>query len=129
MARFAIGGILSSSTFLLRFAAYLGFFFLILNMMTVILYIYITTPVLVNSMLIMDAMYVIFFIDVIAIYLARIYKDGVDRPVFIVDWKQSALNGSSPAGDSVARRVWTTNKTSMELESQLEAQVRNSSQR
>ena len=34
-------------------------------------------------------MYIVFFLAILSIYSARIYKDGVNRPVFIVDWKYS----------------------------------------
>jgi polyisoprenyl-phosphate glycosyltransferase len=115
MTRFAIGGILSSSTFLLRFAAYLGAAVLIGNLIGIIVTLYAAYTRLIYVIYIIDLMYIIFFMDVICIYLARIYKDGVDRPVFIVDWKRSALNGPPPSSDSTSRRVWTTNKTSMEL--------------
>jgi hypothetical protein len=41
-----------------------------------------------------DLMYMVFVLAVLSIYNARIYKDGVQRPVFIVDWKYSFLETS-----------------------------------
>jgi polyisoprenyl-phosphate glycosyltransferase len=115
MARFAIGGILSSSTFLLRFAAYLGIVVLASTLLCALVTLYRIYARLIAVTMLLDIMYLIFFVDVICIYLARIYKDGVDRPVFIVDWKRSAVNGPPASSECATRRFWTTNKMSTEL--------------
>ncbi len=39
----------------------------------------------------MDFVYVSFFLAMLCIYLARTYKDVVQRPLTVVDWKNSTL--------------------------------------
>jgi len=92
MLTFAAAGILTSSTFLMRLAAY-------------------SWPVmaaLAVGLMIWDAiehstrgfewaviallLYVSFFMMAFGLYIARIYKNGMGRPVFIVDEKKSSLN-------------------------------------
>lgn len=90
MTRFAVAGILSSSTFLLRLVLYvaaaigalfplcslaLGLSLEQAGMLAVILSLY----------------FLILSVPVIALYLARTYKNGVARPVFVIDEKQTFL--------------------------------------
>ncbi len=116
MTAFAMRGILSSSTFLLRFAAYLCPVFLAFTLVMLVLDLTGRYEHAFRLMVAVDLMYVILFIASMCIYVARTYKDGVDRPVFITDWKNSALNETPAPGDGLRRRVWTTNKSSTFLD-------------
>ncbi|HRF98883.1 MAG TPA: hypothetical protein PLZ51_26920, partial [Aggregatilineales bacterium] len=92
MSAFAIGGILSSSTYLLRLAAFIGAGLLPLNIILLMVtwangWIH-AFPTLVT----LDLMYLIFFMAVISVYLARIYKNGVGRPLFVVNWRNSTYH-------------------------------------
>jgi polyisoprenyl-phosphate glycosyltransferase len=94
MAQFAIGGILSSSTFLLRLAAFVGLTLLPLNLIILFLELTDTVQKAFELAVFIDLMYLIFFIAIISIYTARIYKNVVQRPIFIVDRKNTMLNDS-----------------------------------
>jgi dolichol-phosphate mannosyltransferase len=89
MTLFAIGGILSSSTFLLRFSALIGMLLIPANLILFILDLIGAAVKAFEVLVVMDLMYLCFFLAILSIYNARIYKDVVNRPVFIVDWKYS----------------------------------------
>jgi len=95
MAQFAVGGILSSSTFLLRFSAFLGLGLLPINILFLALDIMNLVSKGFEILITLDLMYLIFFISFLSIYTARIYKNGVQRPIFIIDWKYSVFDGHS----------------------------------
>ena len=92
MAQFAVGGILSSSTFLLRLSAFLGVGLIPLNLLCLILDLTNTLSKGFEILVTIDLMYLVFFIAMLSIYTARIYKNGVQRPIFIVDWKYSIFD-------------------------------------
>lgn len=94
MAAFAIGGILSSSTFFLRLSAFIGMFLLPANLILLFLDLTEKYSKAFEILVTLDLMYLVFFMAVLSIYSARIYKDGVQRPIFIVDWKYSFLENS-----------------------------------
>jgi glycosyltransferase involved in cell wall biosynthesis len=96
MSAFAIGGILSSSTFFLRLSALIGMFLLPMNLVLLFLDLTEKYSKAFEILVTLDLMYLVFFMAVLSIYNARIYKDGVQRPVFIVDWKYSFLEDSPP---------------------------------
>jgi polyisoprenyl-phosphate glycosyltransferase len=96
MSAFAIGGILSSSTFFLRLSALIGMFLLPMNLVLLFLDLTEKYGKAFEILVTLDLMYLVFFMAVLSIYNARIYKDGVQRPVFIVDWKYSFLENSPP---------------------------------
>jgi polyisoprenyl-phosphate glycosyltransferase len=112
MAQFAVGGILSSSTFLLRFASYLGLVFMLLNPVLMFLDVKAGYEKAFHILVAADLMYIVFFTAAMSVYLARIYKNGVDRPVFIVDWRKSTLNDSPHSSVEGDRPLiaWTTNR-------------------
>ena len=94
MAQFAIGGILSSSTFLLRISAFTGTLLLLLNVFALFFEIADFIKKTFEVIVILDLMYLVFFTAIISIYIARIYKNGVQRPVFIIDKKYTFINAS-----------------------------------
>jgi len=92
MAKFATGGILSSSTFTLRLAAYILPVAFVWNLAVIGLLAFREQPRLFQATVLLDLLYAVFCLASLSLYTARIYKDGVARPVFIVDWEQSGLN-------------------------------------
>ena len=97
MTLFGIGGFLSSSTFLLRLSAVLGTLVLPLNLAFLIGSFWRGMDQLLPTLIVLDLSYIVFFVGILSAYIARIYKNGLKRPVFIVDWKKSILqSGSNP---------------------------------
>lgn len=88
MLIFAIGGILTSSTFLLRLAAFLLPVIILLNV--VVFALSEQTGITISSLLAFNLLYIIILLTVQGIYIARIYKNGLGRPIYIVDWKLSS---------------------------------------
>jgi len=99
MTKFAAGGILSSSTFPLRAVVFV-FPLAILTTMALAILDFAGMAAAFHLMVAVDLLYIMFSCACAAIYIARSYKNGVSRPVFIVDWQQSAVNANCPR--------WTT---------------------
>ena len=91
MTAFAIGGILSSSTYLLRLSAFLGGALLPLNLILLVMDMAGIASKALDLLIGLDLMYLVFFLAVLSVYNARIYHNTVHRPVFIVDWKLSTF--------------------------------------
>ncbi len=85
MTLFAIAGILSSSTFLLRVIAYLFPFIFILNILCLIL----LNKYYFFHLVVINFIYLNFIFFVFSIYIARIYKNILNRPIYIIDKKKS----------------------------------------
>ena len=109
MIEFAIGGILSSSTFPLRFAAYLAP--PVCLVCAVLLYLDLIQGLskCLDLLIGVALIYLVTFMACISIYLARVYKNGVGRPIYIVDWDQSAWTPFSR--ESALDAMWTTNRS------------------
>ena len=91
MAKFAVGGILSASTFPLRAVAYGGIPLVLIDLVAAILQIFgIGVPL--AAVLMVNLAFVCLSLVSLALYVARISKDVIGRPVFIVDEQRSALN-------------------------------------
>jgi polyisoprenyl-phosphate glycosyltransferase len=86
---FAVGGILSSSTFPLRFAAYLLPLIIMINLLFCGLLFGVSDRVQALLFLI-DFCYISAMLVFHGVYLARIYKNGLGRPIYIVDWQNSS---------------------------------------
>jgi glycosyltransferase involved in cell wall biosynthesis len=92
MTQFAIGGILSSSTFFLRLAVYLGFPLAIVNLVLALLSLFFgPTEYFRDFFTFVNWSYAVAFIGVLATYLARIHKDNIQRPLYIIDWDKTIL--------------------------------------
>ena len=92
--RFAIAGLLTSTTFPLRVLLYLLPILLGINALACILY---ACSVLsfagaTMTLLSMNLSYLGIGLAFSAVYLARIYQNGLGRPRFIVDWTQTSLS-------------------------------------
>lgn len=93
MAQFAIGGILSASTFPLRAISYVGIPMTAGDVLAAVLIIFgINVPF--APLVLVNLAFVCFSLAFIAIYIARVTKDVAARSLFIVDAKASDLNQS-----------------------------------
>jgi glycosyltransferase involved in cell wall biosynthesis len=91
MTKFAVGGILTASTFLLRMISYFGVPLAAINIISAVLQAFqISRPMI--GLPELNAAFVTMALSVLSIYTARIVKDVVHRPVFIVDLQRSHLN-------------------------------------
>jgi dolichol-phosphate mannosyltransferase len=90
MATFAVGGMLSSSTFPLRFVLYAAGFVALAYPLAVL---GLDLPARNAELLAVVAglYFLLLSVPTIALYVARSYKNGVARPVFIVDPDESRL--------------------------------------
>lgn len=105
MARFALGGIFSVSTFPLRLAVYLGVPLVLINIFFALIYIPFGIGQNIASIFLLDFSYLILIIALISVYLARIHKDGIKRPLFIIDWENTIVNSSSYENKDVKKLV------------------------
>lgn len=94
MAVFASGGILTSSTFPMRFAFYLVPFFILFNVLGILFDLVFGSPALFKVLAVGDLTYGITLLTVYGLYIARIYKNSIARPVFVIDWAKSQHNFS-----------------------------------
>jgi polyisoprenyl-phosphate glycosyltransferase len=92
MTQFAIGGILSSSTFLLRISVYLGIPLAVANMLFLGASFLLAPSAGFSRLMVLDLTYLVLVSSFTSTYLARIHKDGIQRPMFIVDWEQSLFD-------------------------------------
>lgn len=93
MFEFAVGGMLSSSTFPLRFVSWLGFPLALLTVLATIgLAVGSSELRMLDLLLLANLTFLIVSFSFVSIYVARIYKDGVGKPIFIVDEDASHLN-------------------------------------
>ena len=91
MVQFAIGGVLSGSTFLLRLSYYLGIPLICFNICMLYFILLKSNYDKINFFIFLNIFYLVSFIPILSVYIARIYKDGVQRPLFVVDWKKSTI--------------------------------------
>lgn len=90
MTRFAVAGILSSSTFLLRLVLYVAAFLGIAFPVTVLI-LGLSVDATARLAAILSFYFLLLTVPTIALYLARTYKNGVARPVFVIDQSQTFL--------------------------------------
>jgi dolichol-phosphate mannosyltransferase len=92
MSKFAISGVLSASTFPLRAIVYFGAPLVAIDLVAAILQIF-GLGVALAPVVLINLAFVCLSLVSISLYVARISKDVVGRPVFIVDETRSELNG------------------------------------
>lgn len=90
MVRFALTGLLTSSTFPLRFSFYLTPVFFFINIFSLILSDQMGQFYF-RLLVIFDFMYIFMVLGFMCLYIARIYHDIVGRPKFIVDRTRTHL--------------------------------------
>ena len=89
MVIFAVGGILTSSTFLFRVAIYIFPIIFFLNIVMLCADIF-TDGSYFKTIVVLDLLYIIWVAAFHGIYIARLYKNSLGRPIYIVDWKLSS---------------------------------------
>jgi len=94
MTQFAIGGILSSSTFPLRMIAYVGLFLAAIDCFY-FLWALSAGPAGISLVVILNLGFFSMSFAFLAIYVARITKDLTARPIFVVDEKNTFLKRST----------------------------------
>lgn len=92
MFLFAAAGILSVSTFPLRMGAYAWPLILLLNLVLLVVDLTGVSSSAFKMLVALDLAYCITLLTSQGLYLARIYKNNMARPVFIIDWKLSLVN-------------------------------------
>jgi dolichol-phosphate mannosyltransferase len=100
--RFAVAGILSSTTFPLRATFYALPVTILLNILLLLLGVasVLAFPVIATLFLFVNGCYASFALAFMAIYLARTYQNGLGRPRFIIDRALSSLPAlSERSGD------------------------------
>jgi len=90
MTKFAIAGSLSSSTFLLRLVLYVAAFLGIAFPATVLL-LGLSAEMAVKVAVVLGFYFLLMTLPILALYLARTYKNGIARPVFVIDETQTYL--------------------------------------
>lgn len=90
MTTFAVAGILSSSTFLLRFVLYMAAALAVAFPLAV-LALRLDLARAAHVAVIVQLYFLLMAVPTLSLYLARTYKNGVGRPVFIVDPETSRL--------------------------------------
>jgi glycosyltransferase involved in cell wall biosynthesis len=93
ITQFAVGGVLTSSTFFLRLIVYLGVPLAAVNLLLGLLSLFISTSRLAGSLAYLNSAFIVTTLSILAAYVARIYKDVLNRPLYIIDWKQSIVAG------------------------------------
>jgi glycosyltransferase involved in cell wall biosynthesis len=93
MTAFALGGILTSSTFLFRVSAYIWPLLLLFNLVLFGLDFLYSLTLGFRALVLCDLLWLAFLVTIQGLYIARIYKNGMGRPVFIVDEKLTYFDG------------------------------------
>jgi glycosyltransferase involved in cell wall biosynthesis len=87
MLKFGFAGFIAVSTAPLRLIFYLSFFIVILNLVFFLF----KDVFSIFILLIFNFLYAVFSFSFLSIYIARIYKDTIARPIYIVDDKKTFL--------------------------------------
>ena len=90
MAKFAVAGILTASTWPLRLIMYVSIPLIFINIISIFLYMFNGFNIM--SIIAMDMIFFIMALSFISIYVARIYQDIVSRPKYIINWNESIIN-------------------------------------
>jgi len=90
MTQFAIGGILTTSTFPLRLVVYVALPLCLIDLGAIVMSA-LSRPFWGDVLLNINLVFFVSTLAVIAVYLSRVYKDSARRPIFIVDVEKSVL--------------------------------------
>jgi hypothetical protein len=93
MVVFAVGGILSSSTLLLRIPAYVFPFWAVSLLGLWGLWFLHPAPWILPTLVLWGFLFLGFTLTAVSIYLARVYKNSLRRPNYVIDKKRSVLQG------------------------------------
>jgi hypothetical protein len=85
---------MTTTTWPLRFIAYVGSLNLLLLIPYLIIEILGHGQFLLQNIILLLATELSFFAGVVALYLARIYKNSLGRPLFYVSWRDSREYGT-----------------------------------
>lgn len=99
MIKLAISNILTSSTFPLRMAVYTGVPLLLLNCLIMIIGLVIDKTPLPIWLISLNLNFLVMVSVFVAVYLARVYKDGMNKPKFIIDWNHTKLLAWNSKGE------------------------------
>ncbi len=91
MIKFAVAGILTASTFPLRLIFYLAIPLLISNIIAILFYFITPKEIPLHLIYTINTMFLITAVTFLSTYMARVYKNGIGRPNFIIDWENSSL--------------------------------------
>lgn len=102
LLRFALAGMLSSSTFPLRLISYIGLPLFALNVVVLALELAGVSRAAAEFLGRVNGAFLVMTISFLAIYLARTYKNSMDRPIYIVDRARSRLPAAriAPGGET-----------------------------
>lgn len=106
MWRFAVAGILSSTTVPLRIPLYLLPPLFAVNALGFWLEVTGRWPWGFELLVMTDLLYLAFGFAFLALYTARNYRNVVGRPVAVVDWRLSALNAPRERSPNDLARLW-----------------------
>jgi dolichol-phosphate mannosyltransferase len=95
LMKFAIAGFMTATTWPLRFVSYLAAFNALVFVVCWFLNIFVTIAFTnyLDSLALFLLTEIGFSLGVISLYIARIYKNSLGRPLFYVDWKNSYQQG------------------------------------
>lgn len=88
MTLFAAAGIMSVSTFPLRAPVYIMPFMMVFNFLAIGLELAGVWSFF-HALVLIDLVYLMSLLSAQGLYIARIYKNGIGRPVYIIDWDLS----------------------------------------
>ena len=82
---------LSVSTFALRLPAYLGGFLILFDFIALASYLSGGLSIDLITLAIVHGIFLTYVLMFVSVYIARIYRNGMNRPTFIIDWQKSTI--------------------------------------
>ena len=108
LLRFAIAGFLTATTSPLRFVAYsaslLSFNLLLFSILTFFTSQNQSVTSMESILITLFLIHFLIFSGISSLYLARVYKEALNRPIFYVEWLKSFSSNESPDNGEVDRR-------------------------